>query len=147
MKEIEVKKIQKISTPDGNMVPIFRDWDFDTNLGHKPKMVYATSLDPGIEKDIILHERRTAYITCIQSAARVDALLTGKIHEIELDFENSNDQINLLLIPSNVPIKIYNVSKNTSILINCPNPSWHPDDPDTIKFKDWSEYKKWQSED
>ena len=35
-------------------------------------------------------------------------------------------------IPSNVPIKIYNVSKNTSILINCPNPSWHPDDPDTI---------------
>jgi hypothetical protein len=139
MKKYEVKKIQKIKTNDGAMIPIYRDWDININKNHRPKMVYATTLNPGIDKDIILHERRSGYMTCIQGSVRVEILNNNIIEEVILDFDNSENEINLLLIEPNTPVKICNTSKGVSIIINCPDPSWHPDNEDTLKFKKWSD--------
>lgn len=139
MTKYEVKKIQKIKTSDGSMIPIYREWDFDTNKHHQPKMVYATTLNPGINKDIILHERRSGYMTCIQGSVKVEIMNESAIEEVILDYENSENEINLLLIEPNVPIRICNNSSNVSIIINCPDPSWHPDNQDTLKFKNWSD--------
>lgn len=139
MSSFKIKKIQKIETIDGNMIPIYRDWDIDVNHQHQPKMVYATTLLPGVIKDIILHERRSAYMTCIQGSVKIELLVNGLLEEVVLDYENSENEINLLLISPGIPIKIHNMSDNLSIIINCPSPSWHADDPDTMKFKNWSD--------
>ena len=142
-----IKKIQKIKTPDGNMILIYRDWDLSTNDGHVPKMVYATTLDPSIKKDIILHQRRTSYLTCIQGTIKIEFMEDNVIKEVILDASSSNEYIDLALISPNIPIKLENMCNNISIVINCPSPSWHPDDQDTIKFKNWSDFTQWKSRD
>ena len=141
---ISIKNIQKIKTNDGYMIPIYRNWDVEINEGHEPKMIYATTLEPEVEKDIILHERRTAYLTCIQGHVMLEALINGSLQNFDLNFENQDSFTNMLLISPNIPIKLFNKSKETSIIINCPSPSWHPEDQDTIKFQNWDEFKKWK---
>ena len=144
---MKIKRIQKIKTSDGNMIPIFRDWDFDINEGHVPKMVYATTLSPNIVKDIILHQRRSSYMTCIQGSVKIEYIIENEIREVFLNSEADDNWIDLILFSPNIPIKIENTSDKTAIIINCPSPSWHPDDQDTIKFKNWSEYRRWSPED
>ena len=141
---IRQKKIQKIKTQDGFMIPVYRDWDKETNEGHIPKMVYTTVLNKGVEKDIILHRNRSAYMTCISGHVVVYAMIKNRIVSYNLKFENENDFINLLIIENNIPIKIKNLSNSESIVLNCPSPAWHPDNQDTIKFKTWEEYKIWE---
>lgn len=144
---IKSKKIQKIKTLDGHMIPIYRNWDHETNEGHEPKMVYATTLQPKVEKDIILHERRAAYMTCIQGVVELEAFVDGSTKLFLLNAkEDTNGHIDLLIVPANVPIKLSNKTNELAIVINCPSPSWHPDDPDTIKFKNWSEFKAWKKD-
>lgn len=144
---IVLKKIQKIKTPDGHMIPIYRNWDNQTNEGHEPKMVYATTIAPRIEKDIILHERRVAYMTCIQGDVEIETHTDDTTKMFLLSSkEDANNMIDLAIIPANVPIKLSNRGEELAIIINCPSPSWHPDDPDTIKFKNWSEFKKWKKD-
>lgn len=144
---IKSKKIQKIKTPDGHMIPIYRNWDSEINEGHEPKMIYATTIGPGIEKDIILHERRVAYMTCIQGDVELEAYVEDTIKTFLLSSkEDSNNTIDLVIIPANVPIKLSNRGQQLAVVINCPSPSWHPDNPDTIKFKNWSEFKTWKKD-
>ena len=144
---ITIKKIQKISTQDGHIVPIYRDWDFDVNSGYTPRMVYMTSLNPGVVKDIILHQKRSGYMTCIAGSISIEAMIDDKFQEFILDYDGSIDQIDLLMMEPDVPIKIRNLSSQTSIVLNCPDPSWHPDDQDTLKFKSWSDFTKWKQRD
>jgi hypothetical protein len=141
---IKVKKIQKIKTLDGYMVPVYRDWDTDINDGFIPKMIYITTLKPGVVKDIILHENRKAYMTCISGNVSVETLTNDSIENYNLKFENEKDFINLIIIENNVPVRIKNLSKSSSIILNCPSPAWHPENQDTIKFKSWEEYRKWE---
>lgn len=142
---LKLKKIQKIKTPDGHMIPIYRNWDHETNEGHEPKMVYATTIEPGIEKDIILHERRVAYMTCVQGVVELEAYVDNTTQLFTLNSEEVDGNIDLAIVPANVPIKLSNVGQTLAVVINCPSPSWHPTDPDTIKFKNWSEFKKWKN--
>ena len=144
---IILKKIQKIKTPDGCMIPIYRNWDNETNEGHEPKMVYATMIMSKTEKDIILHERRIAYMTCIQGVVELETHIENTIKTTLLSSKEAvNGMIDLVIIPANIPIKLSNHGDETAIIINCPSPSWHPNDPDTIKFKNWSEFKKWKKD-
>lgn len=144
---LKLKKIQKIKTFDGHMIPIFRDWDHSVNEGHLPKMVYATTLERKVKKDIILHEKRTSYLTCIQGSVKIEFMEDNEIKEAILDATIYNDSIDLALISPNIPIQLENLTDETAIIINCPSPSWHPDDQDTIKFKSWSDFKQWKSKD
>lgn len=143
---MKVKNIQKIKTVDGHMIPIYRDWDHSTNEGHKPQMVYATAVDPKIRKDIILHQKRTSYMTCIQGIVKIDLMKDDVISTVLLDAEKDNE-INMVIIEPGIPIQIENLGENRSIIINCPSPAWHPDDQDTLKFKDWREFKEWKLKD
>ena len=124
------------------MVPVYRDWDTTINEGHVPKMVYTTYLHPGVEKDIILHKKRKTYITCIYGNVKVTTYEEGKMQTSILNFSKAENLLDLLIIEPNIPIKIDNLSDHMSILLNCPTPSWHPDDEDTYKFKSWEEYDK-----
>jgi hypothetical protein len=137
-----IKKIQKINTKDGFMVPVYRDWDKETNEGHVPKMVYTTYLNPGVEKDIILHKNRKTYITCIYGKVKVQIFKNNNIIEKELNFDDNENFIDLLIIDPNIPIKYKNISNNVSILLNCPSPSWHPKNEDTYKAKNWKDIKE-----
>lgn len=139
------KKIQKIKTDDGFMIPIYRDWDSQINEGHVPKMVYSTVLNPGVAKDIIYHERRTSYITCVFGEVVVETLENGVL-DSSLMSTFDYECVDLLIVGKSVPLRIIN-SSNTShaVVINCPSPSWHPDDQDTIKFKSWEEFKRWKA--
>ncbi len=145
---ITFKKIQKIKTHDGYMIPIYRDWDYQINERHIPKMVYATMLESNIEKDIILHERRSTYMTCIQGTIEFETYnIDGTIKKYFLSSkEDVNGLINLIIATANTPIKLSNLTNELAIVINCPDHSWHPDDTDTIKFKNWSEFKAWKKD-
>lgn len=140
---MKTKKIQKIKTPDGHMIPIFREWDEEVNEGHRPKMVYATTIEPGVTKDVIFHEKRTSYLTCIHGKVILECLEENQISSVVLD-SNETDFINLVIIPKSAPIRMINQEDKMAILINCPDPSWHPQDPDTIKFKSWKEFEEWK---
>lgn len=137
-----IKTIKKIQTKDGYMVPVYKNWDKITNEGHVPEMVYTSYLNPGVKKDIILHKNRKTYITCIFGKIKVETLENDKITEFLLDFDNKKDFINLLIIKPNIPICYTNMSENISILLNCPSPSWHPENEDTYKAKSWKEIKE-----
>lgn len=138
---ILIKKAKKIITKDGYMIPIFRDWDVELHEGHQPKMVYATTLNPRVKKDIILHKKRTSYLCCIDGIVELELLINGQIHRRVLDSaSDEQDNIELVIIQPNVPFRLTNYSEDqVAILINCPSPAWHPDDEDTIKFVDWSQ--------
>lgn len=135
-----VEPLKFIQTSEGTLFPIYRNWDA-WHHGHEPKMVYATTILPGVRKDIILHERRTAMITAIQGNVKLRCRLPNShlIYEVWLRNEDTEES-NVVKIEPGIPIELINDSKNTAIVINAPNPSWHPDDPDTIKFKTWEEY-------
>ena len=126
------------------MIPVYRDWDEETNEKYIPKMVYTTILNPNVEKDIILHKNRKAYMTCVSGNVLVEALVENKIKSYSLKFDEEVDFINLLIIENNIPIKIKNLSNLQSIVLNCPTPAWHPEDQDTFKFKTWDDYRKWE---
>ncbi len=140
-----LKKIQKIKTTDGVMIPIYRDWDKDTNEGHRPRMVYATTVNPGISKDIIFHKKRTSYLTCIQGRILLECLVDNKVESVILDSEET-DAVGLVIIQKSIPLKISSMSEEVSIIINCPDPSWHPQDQDTVKFKTWKEFEEWKGD-
>ena len=143
---MKVKNIQKIKTNDGYMIPIYRDWDHAINDGHIPKMVYATTVDGKIRKDIILHQKRTSYMTCIQGIVKIEFMEDDIINTVLLNSEQDKE-ITMVIIEPGVPIQIENLSDDRSIIVNCPSPSWHPDDQDTLKFKNWSEFKEWKMKD
>lgn len=133
---IKIKKIKKIKTADGYMVPLYKNWEHEINEGHVPEMVYTSYLLPGVKKDIILHKKRKTYIACIFGSVKVES----KEQIFNLNFENCENEISLLIADPGVPLKFENNSENTSIILNCPSPSWHPDDEDTYKYKNWKEY-------
>lgn len=137
------KEIQKITTKDGFMVPVYKDWDVETNEGYKPAMVYATYLNPGVEKDIIVHKQRTGYLACLFGAVRVEAYVNGQLEEHLLSFNDAKDKLDLLMVDPGTPLKFTNQLNQVSIILNCPSPAWHPDNEDTYKFTTWEEYLKW----
>ena len=137
----KIIKLEKIQTKEGYMFPIYRNWDSSHN-NHIPKMVYATTINNKVEKDIILHKHRTTFLTCIKGEVSMELLVDNEIIEIILngpDFESPN----ILLLEPDIPFKIKNNSNDEAVLINCPSPSWHPEKQDTFKFKSWEEYKNW----
>ena len=67
-----------------------------------------------------------------------------KYDDIYKHIDNEKDFINLIIIENNIPVRIKNLSESESIILNCPSPAWHPENQDTIKFKSWEEYRKWE---
>jgi dTDP-4-dehydrorhamnose 3,5-epimerase-like enzyme len=134
--------MQVIKTPDGVLTPVYKDWE-DWHEGYDVQMVYTTSINPGVSKGPILHRRRKGLISCIIGDVSVICLFDGILETYNL---SSNEKKFILFIPENTPNMIVNNSKtNEAIIMNLPNRAWHPDDEDTIKFKNWDEYKSMHS--
>ena len=139
-KSLDTDYLCEIKTGEGSLFPIYKNWE-SWHDGYIPKMVYATTLNPGISKGPILHERREGFMTAISGNVVVDCMVYGKIERYVL---RDSEGLSALKIPAGTPNLIRNLSQDESaILINLPTPSWHPDDEDTIKFKNWEDYHNW----
>jgi len=142
-KSIKIKNFQKIKTEEGELFTIFRDWDsFHDN--YVPKMVYATTIKPGLSKGPILHKERKYFITAISGEVDVEifSFETKELKKINLR-KQGEDEYSILLIDPGVPIRIINSSNDeTATVINCPSKSWSPENPDTWKWKSWEEFFK-----
>ena len=136
---VTTQPLEQHQTPDGIMYPIYRSWDA-WHGDHLPLMVYATTINPKVIKDVILHERRTSLLTAITGEVRL-TYRHGFSTPRTIQLRRSHHSL-VVKVPPNVPIQLENVSLNeTAIVINTPTPAWHPDDPDTIKFKCWNDYE------
>lgn len=141
--------LQRHPTPGGVMIPIYHDYN-TWNLGYVPKMCYATTMAPGTSKDVILHQRRTAYLTAI--TGNVILLYADPnvdtVHRVYMnieDTEEGKDTTWVTMVEPNTAISLVNTSnKSIAVIVNLPSPAWHPDDEDTTKFKGWQEYFSWR---
>ena len=130
--------LQCIKTEEGELFPIYKDWD-PVHDSYSPKMVYATTILPGVAKGPILHRRRKGFITCLSGNIVIECLVDKKIEKYSI--LNNDGTRNILIIPENTPNLIRNISnKETAILMNLPSKSWHPEDEDTEKFKSWKDF-------
>lgn len=138
MKSPKLFQLQIIKTPDGVLTPIYKDWE-GWHEEYSVKMVYHTSIGPGISKGPILHERRSGMMSCISGDITVECMHKDKITKYNL---SEGDKKYVLVIPAGTPNKIINNSEtDAALILNLPDKAWHPDDEDTIKFKNWDEYK------
>jgi dTDP-4-dehydrorhamnose 3,5-epimerase-like enzyme len=133
-------ELDVIKTPDGYLTPIYKDWE-EWHNGYEVKMVYHTSVGPGISKGPILHERRRGLISCISGDVSVVCLINGNLKTYKL---SSGEKKFILMIPENIPNMIVNNSQTEEALImNLPDKAWHPTDEDTIKFSSWDDALKY----
>ena len=133
-KEPKLFELDVIRTPDGFLTPVYKDWE-DWHAGYEVKMVYYTTIGPGISKGPILHERRRGFMSCISGVASVVCLVNGKLKTYKLV---DGDKKFILLIPEGTPNMIVNESdESEAIILNLPSKAWHPEDEDTIKFESW----------
>ena len=126
-----------IETPDGTLVPVYKDWE-SWHSGYEVKMVYHTSIAPGVSKGPILHKKRRGMMSCIYGDVSVTCLVDGKLKTYRL---SEGEKKYILMIPKNIPNVITNNSDSKEALImNLPDRSWHPDDEDTEKFSSWENF-------
>ena len=133
---VKQRVVQRIRTGDGVLLPLYKDWE-EWNNGYQPKMVYATTINPGVTKGPILHERRRGLITAIQGEVKIEMKIDGKVHYGMLCGPGGRDNVQVE-IPAGIPFTLTNLDDmNPAIIINIPDKAWHPDDEDTIKFDSW----------
>lgn len=130
--------LQQIVTKEGVLFPIFKDWE-EWHGGYEPKMVYATTINPGVTKGPILHEKRRGLITAIQGTVVLRWKMEGQIHWVYLRGPCGASAA-IIEIPANVPFSLENKHPmDPAIIINLPDRAWRPDDEDTIKFDSWDD--------
>ena len=134
---LKLQKLQQIKTNEGVLFPIYKDWE-EWHGGYDPKMVYATTLNPGAVKGPILHKKRRGLITAIQGIVVLQCKIDGEIHAYFLRHKNGTAYV--FEIPAGVPFTLENQDPMLpAIIINCPDRAWHPDDEDTIKYDSWDD--------
>lgn len=136
-------KLQQIKTNEGMLFPIYKDWE-EWHGGYEPKMVYVTTLNPGVIKGPILHKKRRGLITAISGTVILVARIGTEFESIFLhgQWDETGDLQRaswVVEIPANVPFVLHNKANWPAIIINCPDRAWHPDDEDTIKFDSWED--------
>lgn len=136
MTKVLTRDIEQHSTPEGLMIPIYKDWEswFE---GYVPKMAYVTTIAPQLAKGPILHHRRRGLLTCISGEATLEVLESGQIRAITL--RAADGKMTLALVPAGVPVRLKNIGTTEAVILNLPDRAWHPEDPDTKKYSDWSE--------
>lgn len=140
-KEIVIQELEKIETNEGQLWPLYRDWD-EWHHGYHPKMAYVTTIGPGQKKGPILHKERKYYITALSGNLVLTCFLHETFQHYPLCDEKGRSKI--ALIPEGVPIVLENFSKtDVATIINLPSKAWHPDNQDTYKFNSWAEYLEW----
>lgn len=126
---------------NGNLIPIWRDWD--KTISVKPTMVYVTSINPDEIKGPHLHIMRHSYYVCIKG--KVVFIIKNKDGKY-LEIESGEDNPVLVEIPKGFSSAHINLSKESSTILALVNPSWKPDNRDehdvTYDDYDWDKWKK-----
>lgn len=126
---------------NGKLTVIWRDWDNEIEV--MPKMVYASTVNPGEIKGPHLHTKRDSYFVCIMGKVMFIAKdLSGNYHEIE----SSEDNPVLIQIPKNHSSAHINITNQKATVLTLANPAWKPDDNEmkNVSFDDydWNKWKK-----
>ena len=137
MKIPKLKKLQTFSTLEGEMVPVYKDWEH-WHEGYIPKMAYITSIAPGAAKGPILHQKRRGLMMAFRGNVTVECLVEDEVREYNL--RNDKNEKFALIIPAGVPNRICNRSIEEAIILNLPDRAWLPNDEDTEKFNGWEDY-------
>jgi len=137
MKIPKLQKLQTFSTGEGEMVPIYKDWE-TWHDGYIPKMAYITSIAANTSKGPILHLKRRGLMMAFRGEVIVECLVENEIKKYIL--RNNKNEKSALMIPAGVPNRICNESKEEAIILNLPDRAWQPDDEDTEKFNGWKDY-------
>jgi hypothetical protein len=128
---------KKIKTPEGDMIPIFKDWE---NEGYEPKMVYLTTMIPGTTKGPILHKERKYFVSATTGTIDIEFLFEGKIKTVNLHDEANPTVYNTLILEEDIPVRFISRGTEIGTIVNCPSKAWHPDNPDTFKYSSWEDY-------
>ena len=141
---LETQELEVIETSEGSLFPVYKNWEKWHN-NYTPEMVYVTTINSKTSKGPILHQKRHGFMTAITGHIIVECLVDNKIESYTLRDESGVSII--LRIPPGIPNLIKNISKDSiGTLINLPCPAWHPDNPDTLKFLNWKEYRDWRDD-
>ena len=136
----ETKDI-KNSSINGNLTPIWRDWD---KIIPDPKMIYITNVIKGGRKGPHVHKKRTSCFVCIKGKV---VFIIKEDSGNYLEIESSEDNPVLVEIPKNHSSAHINLSNEPSIIMALVNPSWKPDNRDehnvTYDDYDWTKWDKY----
>ncbi|WKT58307.1 WxcM-like domain-containing protein [Candidatus Nitrosotenuis chungbukensis] len=143
VKSIKLEKHDTKDTRDGHvngsLTVIWRDWD--NIIESDPKMVYASSVNPGEIKGPHLHTKRNSFFVCIRGkVVFVVKCEDGSYQEIE----SSEDSPILVTIPKGTPSAHININDKKSIVLALADIAWRPNDNEMInvEFNDYN-WKKW----
>lgn len=125
---------KKISTPEGDMMPVFKDWE---HPDYDPKMVYVTTMLPGTVKGPILHKERKYFVTAITGTVDIEVLVNGVVYTYNLHDEERPQEYSTLILEENIPVRFVSRGSSIGTIVNCPSKAWHPNNPDTIKYSSW----------
>tara|TARA_B100000035_G_C20864811_1_gene493464 strand:+ start:374 stop:814 length:441 start_codon:yes stop_codon:yes gene_type:complete len=142
--DFKIIDLAKIKTNEGHMFPIYRDWDKDVHEDLVPEMVYVTTIEPGLKKDIIYHKKRKTFITSVQGKLLIEILSGNKIEKFYLSNENTDSNHKIAMINPKIAFRLINQGDKLAIVVNCPTHSWKPNSKEMIKFNNWEEFKKWK---
>lgn len=136
------RKIEKLQTSDGTLVPLFKDWEWD-EMGqhHVARMCYMTSLYEGVRKGPITHSVRTSIVTAIAGEVKIEFVDDdGSLRSISL--RDASGDSYAVMIPPNVPVLYANVGMSEAIVLSLPDVAWHPNNDDSRKYDCWESYDR-----
>ncbi len=120
-----ISKDKKKDTENGYIISLWKDWEKILPL--EPKQAYLNVCYPNQVKGPHLHMQRSQQYACIEGTGRIIVKYDNTYEEIDID---ANKEPCVVIIPAGTPSAIQNTGKENFVLINMPNPAWHPDNTD-----------------
>lgn len=127
---------KKKETENGFIISLWKNWE--EILPFEPEQVYLNVCYPGQIKGPHLHMQRTQQYACIQGKGRIIIRYEhGDYETIEID---ADEKPAVVIVPAGTPSAIQNTGNSDFVLINMPNPAWHPENQDDhpVEFNDFT---------
>lgn len=133
----ETKDI-KNSSINGNLTPIWRDWD---KIIPDPKMIYITNVIKGGRKGPHVHKKRTSCFVCIKG--KVVFIIKDENGKY-LEIESSEKKPIIVQVPKNISSAHVNLSNEESSVLTLADIAWKPNDNEmeNVLFDDY-DWTKW----
>jgi dTDP-4-dehydrorhamnose 3,5-epimerase len=133
----ETKDI-KNSSINGNLTPIWRDWD---KIIPDPKMIYITNVIKGGRKGPHVHKKRTSCFVCIKG--KVVFIIKDENGKY-LEIESSEKKPTIVQVPKNISSAHVNLSNEESSVLTLADIAWKPNDNEmeNVLFDDY-DWTKW----
>lgn len=138
----KVISLKRISSKDkvnneenGYIIPLWKDWE--EILSKEPKQAYVNVCYPGQIKGPHLHMQRWQQYACISGKGRIVVKYgSGDYEEINID---ADKEPCVVVVPAGIASAVKNTGTVNFILVNMPNPAWHPDNQDDhpVEFEDY----------